>query len=178
MKMMRSNRPLALRARYASNISHLKMTLENVHSRISITYDGVDFIFDKQQIASFTIHGDKYWRLGGTLHRTDGPAIEYSDGTKKWYINGELHRTDGPAVESAKGKYWYFEGKLHRDNGPAIELSDSSKFWFYKGKLHRKDGPAIEYANGDTEWFLEGKRYGFEEPVRESLDELNSGRKE
>ena len=32
--------------------------------------------------------GTKEWRLNGTLHRTDGPAIEDSDGTKEWWLNG------------------------------------------------------------------------------------------
>lgn len=26
----------------------------------------------------------------GKFHRTDGPAIEYADGTKYWYLNGKL----------------------------------------------------------------------------------------
>jgi hypothetical protein len=28
------------------------------------------------------------WYLNGKLHRTDGPAIEHSDGDKEWYLNG------------------------------------------------------------------------------------------
>jgi hypothetical protein len=35
----------------------------------------------------------------GKLHREDGPAVEYADGSKKWYLNGKLHREGGPAVE-------------------------------------------------------------------------------
>jgi hypothetical protein len=50
----------------------------------------------------------KSWYINGKLHRTDGPAIEYSNGTKVWYINGKRHRTDGPAVEYPNGtKEWY-----------------------------------------------------------------------
>ena len=30
----------------------------------------------------------------GQLHCTDGPAIEYSDGTKKWYLNGQLQKRE------------------------------------------------------------------------------------
>jgi hypothetical protein len=33
-------------------------------------------------------YGNKYWYLNGLLNRTDGPAIEYSNGTKYWYLNG------------------------------------------------------------------------------------------
>ena len=44
----------------------------------------------------------------GQLHRTDGPAVEYSDGDKFWYINGKRHREDGPAIEYSDGhKSWY-----------------------------------------------------------------------
>jgi hypothetical protein len=55
--------------------------------------------------------GNKLCYLNGKLHRTDGPAVEWSDGTKYWYINGKRHRTDGPAMENANGnKYWYING--------------------------------------------------------------------
>jgi hypothetical protein len=58
--------------------------------------------------------GDKTWRnQEGQLHRTDGPAFEYVNGTKAWWLNGQLHRTDGPAVESPNGaKSWYLNGQL------------------------------------------------------------------
>jgi hypothetical protein len=55
--------------------------------------------------------GTKTWYLDGRLHRTDGPAIEWSDGHKQWWLNGHLHRTDGPAVETVTGyKFWYLHG--------------------------------------------------------------------
>ena len=58
-------------------------------------------------------NGDKTWKnSAGQYHRTDGPAIEYANGTKYWYFNGQLHRLDGPAIERADGtKYWYFKGE-------------------------------------------------------------------
>ena len=66
----------------------------------------------------------------GKLHRDDGPAIEYADGTKRWYKDGKLHRDDGPAAEYANGtKFWYKDGKLHRDDGPAVEYANGTKFW-------------------------------------------------
>jgi len=52
--------------------------------------------------------GTKFWNLNGKLHREDGPAIEYTDGSTEWYVNGELHREDGPACEYTDGdKYWF-----------------------------------------------------------------------
>jgi hypothetical protein len=57
--------------------------------------------------------GTKCWLLNGKMHREDGPAIEYADGSKEWYINGKRHRIDGPAVECVDGKKaWYLNGKL------------------------------------------------------------------
>jgi len=49
----------------------------------------------------------------GELHRVDGPAIEWADGTRAWWLDGKLHRVDGPAVERADGscEYW-LDGEL------------------------------------------------------------------
>ena len=64
----------------------------------------------------------EYYNFEGQLHRTDGPAIEFSDGCKKWLIEGKLHREDGPAAIYADGSEFYFlngvfqngkSGKLH-----------------------------------------------------------------
>jgi len=72
------------------------------------------------------------------LHRTDGPAVEYVDGTKEWYQNGQLHRTDGPAIEYISGtKYWYQNGRLHRTDGPAMDLADGTRYWYQNGMLLR-----------------------------------------
>ena len=69
------------------------------------------------------------------LHRLDGPAAEYANGSKAWYINGKLHREDGPAAEFASGdKYWYINGKCHREDGPAVEWANGYKSWWVNGK--------------------------------------------
>jgi hypothetical protein len=61
------------------------------------------------------------WTLNGKLHRTDGPAIIYANGTQRWYIDGKLHRTDGPAAIHADVlQEWYIDGKRHRTDGPAV----------------------------------------------------------
>ena len=50
----------------------------------------------------------EYKNILGKLHRTDGPAIEYNNGSRYWFINGKYHREDGPAIEYSNGnKYWY-----------------------------------------------------------------------
>ena len=49
----------------------------------------------------------------GKLHRTDGPAVVYTDGSCAWYLNGNLHRTDGPAVKYKNGyQAWWVDGKF------------------------------------------------------------------
>ena len=65
----------------------------------------------------YTVEVDKnkniFWYKEGTkiLHREDGPAVEWADGTKSWYRDGKRHREDGPAVEAADGsKWWYLNG--------------------------------------------------------------------
>jgi hypothetical protein len=78
----------------------------------------------------------------------------------EYYYKGKLHREDGPAVEYADGtKFWYQNGQLHRDDGPAFEYVNGTKYWFQNGELHRADGPAIENANRDKLWYIEGKKY-------------------
>jgi len=49
----------------------------------------------------------------GRIHKEDGPAVEYINGTKCWYLNDKLHRLDGPAIERANGdKEYWVDGKL------------------------------------------------------------------
>ena len=98
------------------------------------------------------------------LHRENGPAIEYADGTKSWYQNGDRHRTDGPAIERSNGsKEWYQNGQLHRTDGPAIEYADGTKEWCVNGKRLTKaeflaaTQPVVELTVADVEKLL-GKR--------------------
>jgi hypothetical protein len=113
--------------------------------------------------------------LNGKVHRSDGPAIERSNGTKEWYLDGKVHRLDGPAIERANGtKEWWIEGKKHRKDGPAYECVNGTKKWYQQGKLHRLSGPAIEYDNGDKEWYFEDMLHREDGPAIEYVD----GRKE
>ena len=85
-----------------------------------------------------TVNDKKWieWRnSGGKLHRKDGPAFEYADGSTEWYVDGKRHREDGPAVEFAGGfKCWYVDGKRHREDGPAVEYASGTKEWYMDGK--------------------------------------------
>jgi hypothetical protein len=44
---------------------------------------------EKKKMKTYTVevlaNGTRYWYLKGVLHREDGPAVEYSDGTKCWF---------------------------------------------------------------------------------------------
>jgi hypothetical protein len=56
------------------------------------------------------------------------------NGARKWYRHGQLHRIDGPAVEFPDGSVsWYFKGKLHRDGGPAIVHDNGYEAWYRHG---------------------------------------------
>ena len=80
------------------------------------------------------------YKLDGKMHRTDGPAVIFSNGDEDWYINDKLHRSDGPAM---------------------IRVNYRS-YWFNNDNLHRLDGPAIEYVREEdkqhNQWWIDGKR--------------------
>jgi hypothetical protein len=72
--------------------------------------------------------GNKRWYKNGKLHREDGPAVEYANGTKVWCLNGKLHREDGPAFESADGsKKWFLNDRLLGYAIPKYVLIDYMK---------------------------------------------------
>ena len=83
-----------------------------------------------KNLKSFTgVVKDRYnttaYYLNGILHRVDGPAVIYDNGTTEWLVNGLRHRTDGPSIHRYNGdKFWYIYDKRHREDGPAVELID------------------------------------------------------
>lgn len=61
------------------------------------------------------IYGEnKFYRNAmGLLHRLDGPAIEYSDGSHLWYKDGGYHRIGGNVFFTNKKHHgWYINGHL------------------------------------------------------------------
>lgn len=78
----------------------------------------------------------------------DEPTVD-TDGTVRWHNKkGQLHRTDGPAIEWLNGtKLWYYEGVYHRDGSlPAIEWADGSVEYFHHGVRYY---PEIIQINGE-----------------------------
>lgn len=59
---------------------------------------------------------NKYWYKNKVIHRYNGPAMEYADGTKKWMLFGRFHRLDGPAEVYADGREEYWVNGLYYDN--------------------------------------------------------------
>ena len=52
----------------------------------------------------------------GQLHRDNGPAVIYPDGTQLWYRNGKRHRDDGPSAVYPDGtQYWHRNGFRVKD---------------------------------------------------------------
>jgi hypothetical protein len=83
--------------------------------------------------------------------------IETNSYGTTWYYNdlNQLHREDGPAIEYADGtKCWYRNNQRHREDGTAIEYANGDKYWFRNDQRHREDGPAVEWANGRKEYWL------------------------
>ena len=58
------------------------------------------------------------------LHRENGPAVEYADGSKFWVIDGKRHREDGPAIDRADGtKSWWLNDKEFSEKEFKAELA-------------------------------------------------------
>ena len=68
----------------------------------------------KKYYVTVDVDGTTYWYKDAKctiLHRENGPAIEYADGSKSWWQNGQRHRADGPAIEWTSGrKDWFING--------------------------------------------------------------------
>ncbi len=70
------------------------------------------------------LFGIEYQNEQGLIHRTDGPAIEWNDGSKEWRINGKRHREDGPTIERNDGyKSWYLNGFKYTEDEWKEEIS-------------------------------------------------------
>lgn len=41
------------------------------------------------------------------IHREDGPAVEWCDGSKEWWVNNVHHRINGPCAEWSDEEKWF-----------------------------------------------------------------------
>ncbi len=93
---------------------------------------GIKYWFKNNKYVKNQNKGPWNW---GELHRVNGPAVEWADGTKEWWLNDKRHRTDGPAIEWADGtKEWWLNDKRHRTDGPTVEWPDGNKTWWLNDK--------------------------------------------
>jgi hypothetical protein len=84
-----------------------------------------------------TPNGNVAWKNDhGQLHREDGPAVIWSDGTMLWYLHGQIHREDDlPAIFHPNGLLeWWMNDHPHRENGPAI-IDHRDLAWYVGGVL-------------------------------------------
>jgi len=67
-------------------------------------------------------------------------TVRVDDDCTEWFLNGVLHRENGPALEWANGsKFWYKEGKFHREDGPALEYTNGDKIWYIEGEMYTEE---------------------------------------
>lgn len=100
------------------------------------------------------------------LHKVDGPAVVWSDGSCEYFQNGIIHNENGPALVEKTSSYtrslWYVNGNLHREDGPALEhVTQNGDKNYYEywvdGKKHRTDGPTVIHPSKTEIWYFENK---------------------
>ena len=103
-----------------------------------ITSDEYEMLTDRTGRYKITNEfGGKSWYQDNKLHRKNGPAIIYDNGTRLWIMEDEFNREDGPAVMwPSGGKVWYLKG---------IEYSKEE--WFSK---LTKEQLTVALANPDN----------------------------
>jgi hypothetical protein len=67
--------------------------------------------------------------MDGFRHRSDGPAVFFSNGHKEWHLKGMRHREDGPAVIYPEGnKEWFINNVRYKTKEDYFDaLSDEAK---------------------------------------------------
>ena len=75
----------------------------------------------------------------------------YGNKIRRWFFRGMIHRTDGPAVifSDPSGKIfrqeWWIKDQIHRISAPAVIEVDADgnvyEEWWIKNNLYRKEGP-------------------------------------
>lgn len=106
-----------------------------------------------------TPDGSTYYFKNASLHREDGPAATYPNGTQVYWLDGCVHRpvSEGPAIIYPNGDEFYYEfgegqkpysierkklGKFHCVGGPAF-VNDSTHTFMVEGIRHNIGGPAV-----------------------------------
>lgn len=70
------------------------------------------------------------------LHRDNGPALIWNDGSVEWWQHGRRHRVGAPALIYTNGaEEWWINGKRHRIDGPAYIGNMGIRFWCLNGNI-------------------------------------------
>lgn len=113
---------------------------KSVTNRIRIVREIPREEFEQLCTGVFHLNDVEYHYSRGHLHREDGPAVTFSNGTKQWFRGGLRHREDGPAVEYVNGaREWHHRGRLHREDGPAMISEYGECRWYSHGLLHKEE---------------------------------------
>lgn len=119
-KILQRKRNIFALLQYRDKFPDVDFKIPDAYNRASFDSDSGDIVFKNKN---------------GELHREDGPAVMWENGTKEWWIHDQLHREDGPAIEWADGsKEWCIHNRLHREDGPAVEESNGHKAWYIRGR--------------------------------------------
>jgi hypothetical protein len=96
----------------------------------------------------------------GYLHREDGPAQVWSNGTESWWLDGKRHRPDGPARVFADG-YLVWRPEYQRPlGGPVRVWPDGIEEWLLNDQIHCENWPPARIgADSHEEWWLNGIQY-------------------
>ena len=81
----------------------------------------------QEQFIHINTDGDKRYykdREMKILHREDGPAFEFSDGTKRWFLNGANYTEKEWKIEVAKLKEPSCSGKIVEIDGKKYKLTE------------------------------------------------------
>lgn len=116
--------------------------------------------------------------VNGLLHRVDGPAIIYTNGTQVWYHNGEIHREDGPAITWGDTKVYANHGYLHNINGPTVicrQHGFHNQYFLYGYKVDKKLFDALIENYDDETIFKFEVLVLFKDQERHKVDDYYFG---
>jgi hypothetical protein len=93
-------------ARRSAAASSSGAWITDVGERLAVPHKTGDY----DHVMSSRVGGPTF-RKQGLLHRLDGPAVVWQDGTELHYVAGKLHREDAPAVHGGPGgDEWWTHG--------------------------------------------------------------------
>ena len=82
-------------------------------------YDALKYRVDVSPISGTR----RYYNNSGQLHRLDGPAVIWRDGSEAWFHNGKLHRTTGPAVAlTNRTTTWWIHGVQYTESEYYLQI--------------------------------------------------------